>query len=157
MKLRDAMKALERAEEKEKQAEAKTRVAKAALKRAKKETAFAARAAIARALVSGVEEGWVTVDLDRLGACARELMSEGDADAVEQITEVLREIESAREKAIAQLTTEPEDEEDDELARILAGETSEEPTDPVEIALATEKPPPRRPLGFRRPVVPHKP
>lgn len=67
MKLRDAMKALERAEEKEKQAEAKTRDAKAALKRAKKETAFAARAAIARALVSGVEEGWVTVALDRLG------------------------------------------------------------------------------------------
>lgn len=84
-------------------------------------------------------------------------MSEGNADAVEQITEVLREIESAREKAIAELTTEPEDEEDDELARILAGETSEEPTDPVEIDLATEKPPPRRPLGFRRPAVPHKP
>jgi hypothetical protein len=37
MKLRDAVQALERAEEREKQAEAKTRAAKAALKRAKKE------------------------------------------------------------------------------------------------------------------------
>lgn len=151
MKLSDAMKALESAKKKQEAAAAKTREAKAALKEAKKEAISVARTAIGKALVSGVEEGLVTVDLDWLAARAKEQLASADADAADQIIALLAAIRAAPEKAVDAAAVEPA-EEGDALSRTRAGEPfSEEPTDATEENLATGSQSPPRPHVFRRP------
>ncbi len=110
-----------------------------------------ARTAIGKALVSGAEEGWVTVDLDRREARAEDLLSDRNGDAADQIVDVLGALRAAPKKAVAAVVAEP-DEEDDEPARILASDPfSKEPTDRVERSLATRNPSPPHPHAFRRP------